>query len=295
MGRKRAAVTTMLRVALGGETRRICASCAGADCADVQWRSRIDFTRREPAALGRRAWKRRMTSSTSTTTGAASEHQHRQHVHAAPTPRDRSWRSLAAQWLLLCLDRHLRLELAEQRAAALGLSPLPLRLAGTGFIGTRIGDAGDALGEVRKRGDALVALAHFGERLAELGRPATASLASKGSRKSILRSIEPSKSLRLISITAACWILLATTITWVCGAFDLNQLRMRIASRADGERQLGHHHGHLHVGDQVRMLDQHRARQIDHGALEGGADLLLELDRRRRRRSSSASGSALRR
>src|SRR3546814_18160653 len=59
-----------------------------------------------------------------------------------------------------------------------------------------------------------------------------ATLRSKGISTSTLRSIDCSKSLRLLS-GAPGWTRLATTSTRDCGALVLSQVRVRIESRAD--------------------------------------------------------------
>ena len=53
---------------------------------------------------------------------------------------------------------------------------------------------------------------------------------------------------------------------------------MRIVSRVAGERQLGDDHRDMRVVHQVRILDQHVARQVEHGRFERVAHLFLKLE-----------------
>ncbi len=70
----------------------------------------------------------------------------------------------------------------------------------------------------------------FRHRLAELGGLG-GGLAVMRDDDVDLRSIDCSKSLRLISARRPRGTLLATTITLACGALDLSQERMRMVSR----------------------------------------------------------------
>ena len=105
-----------------------------------------------------------------------------------------------------------------------------------------------------------------------------ASLASNGKTMSTGRSIDCSKSLRLISSAPPDGHALATTTTLVCGAFDLSQARIADGVARRRQRQLGDDHRDMGIVHQVRILDQHVPRQVEHRRFEGVAHLFLKLE-----------------
>ena len=93
---------------------------------------------------------------------------------------------------------------------------------------------------------------------------------------STLRSIECSKSLRLTSWTATARAVgdhHHPGLGRVCLQPGKNPDRVAGA----GEGELADHDHDMDVVKQVRMLDHHVARKVDHHALEGVADLFLQL------------------
>ena len=118
--------------------------------------------------------------------------------------------------------------------------------------------------------------------------PGPRALPSNGKTMSTLRSIDCSKSLRLISSAPPDGTRLATTMTLVCGALDLSQARMRIVSRVAASVSSATTTATCDVVDQVRILDQHVARQVEHRASRTRCAFLPGAGRRRCRRSSAA-------